>query len=156
MASYLESREITRAERETVFLYGVLVLLIGGGIGVYFPLILNKSIDAESLATYALASLAPLWTDIVLPERYWKEVSKRARMRIGASCGLAALFAFAALIRSGKPFDLTCATIGTFIVLGIFYHVSILSEKFKPDSPPKTEDGGANVSSEKLGGGGLQ
>src|SRR5207244_1921603 len=105
MSTYQENRSITAAERETILVYGVLVLLIGGGIGVYFPLLLDKSINAESLATYALAALAPLWTDILLPEKYWKSLSIRGRMRIGAACGFAALFSFMALVRNGKSFD---------------------------------------------------
>ena len=44
MSVYQENRTITAAERETVLIYGVLVLLIGGGIGVYFPLLLDKAI----------------------------------------------------------------------------------------------------------------
>lgn len=156
MSTYQENRSITAAERETVLVYGVLVLLIGGGIGVYFPLLLDKSVSAESLATYALAALAPLWTDILLPEKYWKSLSIRGRMRIGAACGFAALFSFIALVRNGKSFDMTFAALGTVLVLLIFYHVSILSARFEPTSPPKTEDGGPNPTQDKLGGGGLQ
>jgi len=70
MSTYQENRQVSAAERETILVYGLLVLLIGGGIGVYFPLLIDKSLSADSLATYALAALAPLWTDILLPEKY--------------------------------------------------------------------------------------
>jgi hypothetical protein len=156
MSTYQENRQVSAAERETILVYGLLVLLIGGGIGVYFPLLIDKPLSADSLATYALAALAPLWTDILLPEKYWKTLSVRGRMRIGAACGFAALLSFAALVRNGKSFDMTFAILGTLLVLLIFYHVSVLSARFEPGSPPSTEDGGPNPTAEKLGGGGLK
>lgn len=156
MSTYQENRQISAAERETVLFHSVLVLLIGGGVGVYFPLLIGKSLSAESLATYALAALAPLWTDILLPEKYWKTLSIRWRMRIGVACGIAVLFSFIALIRNGKSCDMTFSALGALGVLLIVYQVSVLSARFAPDSQPTTEDGGPNPTSDKLGGGGLQ
>lgn len=156
MSSYAETRKIDSIEKETILVYGVLVLLVGGGIGVYFPLLLDRSISAESLATYVLASLAPLGTDMLLPEKYWKDISKRERMRIGAACGMAALCSFAALIRNEKSMDITLSTLAVILILGIYYHVSVLSGKFRPDVPPTTEDGGPDQKLVNLAGEGLQ
>lgn len=154
--SHYETRIITNAERKTILYYGLVVLVIGGGIGVYFPLFFDKPISAEALATYALASLAPLWADIFLPEIYWKELSRIRRMKVGAMCAVGGLLALGALFRNGKTYDLTFATLGTAAILFLLYEICILSGRFQPENPPKTEDGGATPKVEKLSGGGLQ
>lgn len=158
-----ETRIITNSERMTILYYGLVVLIIGGGIGVYFPLFFDREISAESLATYALASLAPLWADIFLPENYWKEISRGRRMRIGAFCAVGGLFSLGALFRNGKNYDVTFSVIGAIIILTLLYEICVLSGRFQPETPPRTEDGGPGDEGnstgpklEKLGGGGLQ
>ncbi|ABM43091.1 hypothetical protein Ajs_2955 [Acidovorax sp. JS42] len=161
--SHYETRTITSTERKTILYYGLVVLIIGGGIGVYFPLFFDRGISSESLATYALASLAPLWADIFLPEDYWKGISRGRRMRIGATCAVGGLFSLGALFRNGKDYDMFFSSIGTLIILCLLYEVCVLSGRFQPENPPKTEDGGPEMSDngtkpklDKLGGGGLQ
>jgi hypothetical protein len=162
--SHYETRVITNAERKTILYYGLVVLIIGGGIGVYFPLFFDRSISSESLATYALASLAPLWADIFLPEDYWKGISRGRRMRIGALCSVGGIFSLGALFRNGKDYDITFSVIGAIIILALLYEICIISGRFQPETPPKTEDGGPGNNEDngtgsnlnKLGGGGLQ
>lgn len=151
-----ETRPISNTEHKTILYYGLVVLVIGGGIGVYFPLFFDKRINAESLATYALASLAPLWADIFLPEMYWRELSRIKRMKIGAMCAVGGLSALAALFRNGKTWDLTFAVVGTVVILILLYEICILSGRFRPENPPKTEDGGASRTVNKLNGEGLE
>lgn len=154
--SHHETRTITNAERMTVLCYGLLVFGIGGGVGVYFPLFVDRPISAESLATYAIAALAPLVADIFIPENYWKELSIFGRMKLGVISALGALCAVGALFRNEKSYDLTFATVGTIAILYLLYRICILSGKFKPETPPKTEDGGSKPNVAKLEGGGLQ
>lgn len=161
--SHYEDRIITNSERKTILYYGLVVLIIGGGIGVYIPLFFDRQISAESLATYALASLAPLWADIFLPEEYWKGISRSRRMRIGAYCAVGGFFSLGALFRNGKDYDMTFSVIGAIIILTLLYEICVLSGRFQPETPPRTEDGGpgdedngTGPTMEKLGGGGLQ
>lgn len=154
--SHYETRAITNAERMTVVLYGLIVFGFGGGVGVYFPLFVDRPVSAESLATYAIAALAPLVADIFIPENYWKSMSMLGRMKIGFISALGALCAVGALIRNEKPYDMTFAIAGTISILYLLYRICILSGKFQPEAPPKTEDGGSKPSMAKLEGGGLQ
>lgn len=161
--SHYENRIITNSERKTILCYGLVVLIIGGGIGVYIPLLFDRQISSESLATYALASLAPLWADIFLPEEYWKGLSRGRRMRIGAVCAVGGLFSLGALFRNGKPYDMVLSVIGVVIILIILYEVCALSGRFQPEVAPRTEDGGPGDDDKgagtqfkkKLGGRGL-
>lgn len=153
--SHNETRLITGAERWTVLCYGLLVFVIAGGLGVYFPLFDDRPISAEGLATYAMASLAPLFADIFVGENYWKELSKLARLKIGLISAFGALFSFGALKRLDKPCAIEFAAIGTLLVLYLLYRISILSGKFEPEIPPRTEDGGPKESIAKPGGAGL-
>ncbi|PTR16997.1 hypothetical protein C8R31_101152 [Nitrosospira sp. Nsp2] len=154
-ASYNKTRKITWAERKTIVFCGIIVLLVGGGIGVYLPLLLDRPVNAESFATYALAVLAPVATDILLPEKYWRDISKQARMGIGALFAFAAALSFAALVRNEKPGDLTCAVISVVVVLFTYYHVAVLSGKFQPEIAPSMEDGGPTSKIDKPIGAGL-
>lgn len=155
MSNY-ETRAITNAERMTVIFYGLIVFGIGGGIGVYFPLFMDRPVSAESLATYAIAALAPLVADIFIPENYWKSMSMLGRMKLGLISSLGALCALGALFRNEKSYDMTFATAGTIFILYLLYRICILSAKFQPETPPKTEDGGSKPNVAKLEGGGLQ
>jgi hypothetical protein len=153
--SHKENRKVSGDERWTVLLYCAIALLAVGGIGVYFPLVMDRSVSSESLATYALATLAPFAADIFLPENYWKRISRFQRMRICALCVSGGLFAAIALFRNEKPDAMVWALLGTGVVLYLSYRVCILSGRFQPENPPMTEDGGANPQVSKLSGGGL-
>ncbi len=77
-------------------------------------------------------------------------------MRVGLFGGIAAVASFAALVRNEKSFDLTFATIGVAVVLVLLYRVAVLSRRFEPIHPPRTEDGGPNATPDNLGGDGLR
>jgi hypothetical protein len=155
MSGFGDRRELTREEVKTIFFHLLLVLVLGGGIGVYFPLLLERPLSADSVATFTLAALAPLWTDILLPEKYWESLTKQTRMEVGMGGGVAATFSFAALIRNEKSYDLTLAAAGVVVMMILIFYVSVLSQRFEPTRRPKTEDGGSG-GSDKLGGGGLK
>jgi hypothetical protein len=154
MSDY-ETRAVTNEERFTVILYGFLVFIAGGGVGVYFPLFVDREISSESLATYAIAALFPLIADIFIPENYWKELSIFGRMKLGAVSAIGVICAMAALFRNEKSYDMVFAVTGTIAILYLLYRICILSGKFQPKSPPGTEDGGAAATSDKLNGQGL-
>lgn len=107
MEEQKQQREITRAEIETILSTGLIAIIIGGGAGVYFPLVMGKAISADSLATYVLAVLAPFWVDMLLPEAYWSNLLKKTRMKVGVGCAVAAVLATSALLRDGKSWDMT-------------------------------------------------
>ncbi|MBI5626688.1 MAG: hypothetical protein HY935_05740 [Nitrosomonadales bacterium] len=151
-------REITRSEIETIFSTGFIAVLIGGGAGVYFPLVMGKTISADSLATYVLAVLAPFWIDMLLPEPYWPKLSKKTRMLVGVGCAIAAVLAMSALLRDGKAWDMTLAALGTVFVLVVWFFLAVLSERYIPELPmnSKAPLGGEKISPDTLEGGGLK
>ena len=148
-------RQVSCVEKKTVLLYCLIALLVIGGIGVYFPLIMDRPISSESLATYALATLAPFAADIFLPENYWKRITRFERMKFCALCVFGIMFSGISLFRSEKSYAMAWAIAGALIVLYLSYRVCILSGRFQPEIPPVTEDGGAIPEVNKLSGGGL-
>lgn len=143
---------------EAICWYGVFAVVIGGGAGVWLPLIIpGKSLASDGLATYIFAILAPLLADAVLHEQYWKKLSKIIRMRLIALCGLAAALAIAALLRDGKSWDWTAGLLGMAVSLIVWFFISLYSERFEPDesTPPTGPQGGSDVTTEHLTGGGL-
>ena len=157
MEEHTQKREVTRAEVETILFTGLIAVLIGGGAGVYFPLVMGKAISADSLATYVLAVLTPFWIDMLLPEASWPKLLKKTRMLVGVGCAVAAVLAICALLRDGKSWDMTLALLGTAIVLIVWFYLAVLSDRYIPEKPvqSKAPMGGENPSSSGLGGSGL-
>ena len=150
-----EQTDVTQA----ILWYGLFALVIGGGAGVWLPLIISgKSLTADGLATYVFAVLAPLMADAVLHEPYWQELSKAVRMKILGICGISGALALIALLRDGKDYDWTAGLLGTGLALIVWFITAKLSLRFAPEtgSPPKGPIGGKEVSQEKLQGGGLR
>lgn len=61
--SALSDDEISKKRKaiEAIVWYGVFAVVIGGGAGVWLPLIIpGKSLASDGLATYVFAILAPL------------------------------------------------------------------------------------------------
>lgn len=147
-----------RSTIEAIIWYGVFAVVIGGGAGVWLPLLIpGKNLAPDGLATYIFAILAPLLADAVLHEPYWKKLSKTIRMRLIAFCGLAGALAIAALLRDGKSWDWTAGLLGVAVSLVIWFFISLYSERFEPDEtvPPTGAQGGSIVSPANLSGGGL-
>jgi len=147
-----------RGTTEAILSYGLFALVIGGGAGVWLPLLIpGKSFAADGLATYVFAVLAPLLADAVLHESYWSELSKALRMRIILGCGIAGALALTALVRDGKDGDWTAGLLAVAVALIVWFFIAKFSHRFEPEAgaPPKGSLGGAVVSSNKLGGGGL-
>lgn len=147
----------SREEIEAIFTYGFVAVVVGGGAGVYIPLLMGKDLSSDSLATYIFAVLAPFWVDALLHEPYWDKLSKAKRMRVGLGCAVAAVLGVVALIRDGKSGNLAAGLLGSLIVLGVWFFLARYSERFRPEppTPPKGSLGGNKVSPEKLEGGGL-
>ena len=144
---------------EAIIWYGLGVLVLAGGAGAWLPLILpGKTVGSDGLATYVFAVLAPLMADAVLIEPYWKRLSKTVRVRLYFLCTLAASFAVIALVRDGKDWDLTAGLVGAILSLFVWFLTVKYSRRFEPDekTPPTGSLGGSNVTSQSLGGGGLQ
>lgn len=131
-------------------------MVIGAGLGVYLPLLWDKPLTADSLATFTIAAIAPLATDILVQDGYWKDLRTKDRVFLGFIAGFAAFASFAALIRFQKSYDLTCATVGATAALFLLYRTAVFSRRFEPETLPTTEDGGPNVQVDKLSGPGLQ
>lgn len=144
---------------EAIAWYGLFAVVIGGGAGVWLPLLIpGKTLASDGLATYIFAILAPLLADAVLHEPYWKKLSKIIRMRLIALCGIAGALAIVALVRDGKPGDWTTGLLGMVASLVVWFFISLYSGRFEPDEaiPPTGSLGGSDVSPANLGGGGLQ
>jgi hypothetical protein len=147
-----------RSAIEAIIWYGLFAVVIGGGAGVWLPLLIpGKSLASDGLATYVFAILAPLLADAVLHEPYWKKLSKIIRMRLIALCGLAGSLAIAALVREGQSWDWTTGLLGMAASLVVWFFISLYSERFEPEetAPPTGAQGGSSVSSNNLSGGGL-
>lgn len=147
-----------RSAIEAIVWYGVFAVVIGGGAGVWLPLLIpGKNLASDGLATYVFAILAPLLADAVLHEPYWKKLSKIIRMRLIALCGLAGALAIVALVRDGKSWDWTTGLLGMAVSLIVWFLISLYSERFEPEetAPPTGAQGGSNVSPSNLSGGGL-
>lgn len=145
--------------REAILYYGLFAVVIGGGAGVWLPLLIpGKTLAPDGLATYIFAILAPLLADAVLHEPYWKKLSKIIRMRLIAVCGLAGAFAITALVRDGQSWDWTSGLLGMVVSLIVWYFISLYSGRFEPDEnvPPTGAQGGSKVSPENLSGEGLE
>lgn len=148
-----------RSTVEAIIWYGVFAVVIGGGAGVWLPLLIpGKHLASDGLATYIFAILAPLLADAVLHEPYWKKLSKIIRMRLIALCGFAAALAITALVRDGQPWDWTTGLLGMAMSLIVWFFISLYSGRFEPEdtSPPTGSLGGSAISPANLAGGGLE
>jgi len=78
-------------------------------------------------------------------------------MRLIALCGLAAALAIAALLRDGKSWGWTAGLLGMAVSLVIWFFISLYSERFEPEetTPPTGPQGGSDVTTKHLNGGGL-
>jgi hypothetical protein len=147
--------------RETVvtaLYYGFVALLVGGGAGVWLPLLIpDKHVGVDALATYIFAILAPVIADGLMFDESWKKLSKRGRMRLLSLAGVAGALAVVAVVRDGKSWDWTTAVAGTVLALIAWALISIYSGRFEPDPPaqPAGSIGATKVNPDKLPGGGL-
>jgi hypothetical protein len=144
---------------EAIAWYGLFAVVIGGGAGVWLPLLIpGKTLASDGLATYIFAILAPLLADAVLHEPYWKKLSKIIRMRLIALCGVAGALAITALVRDGQSGDWSTGLLGMAASLVVWFFISLYSGRFEPDEtiPPTGSLGGSDVSPGNLSGGGLQ
>lgn len=149
----------TKSTTEAILWYGLFAVVIGGGAGVWLPLLIpGKSLAPDGLATYIFAVLAPLLADAVLHEPYWKDLSKAVRMKIVGSCGIAGALALIALVRGGQTGDWTAGLVGAVVALVVWFFIAKFSHRFEPDTGtnPTGSFGGPNVSSTKLSGSGLK
>lgn len=144
---------------EAILWYGLFAVVIGGGAGVWLPLLIpGKSLAPDGLATYIFAVLAPLLADAVLHEPYWKDLSKAVRMKIVGSCGIAGSLALIALLRDGKPGDWSAGLVGAIVALVVWYFIAKFSHRFEtePAAIPTGSFGGPDISPTKLSGDGLK
>lgn len=150
---------IAPEEIQAILFYGAGALLLGGGAGIYIPMILGKGVAVDALATYVFAILAPAFLDALLFEDYWKNLAKVKRMRFGSLCTLAAFLAGVSLLREHELWAMVAAWFSTLLVLLIWFLLSLYSRRFRPEPPsvppPKGSLGGEVVNTDSLGGEGL-
>ncbi len=148
---------VTSAEVEAILWYGLVAVVLGGGAGIYLPMLMGKGIGADALATYIFAMLAPFWVDALLYEEYWTKLSKVIKLRIGLGCALSAAFALASLIGENKTWGMGSAVVGTLLVLVVWFFLALYSGRFAPEptTPPTGSIGGQEPSTSTLSGGGL-
>lgn len=142
---------------EAIFWYGLSVLVLGGGAGVWLPLLMGKDVGADGLATYIFAILIPLLAEAVVIEPYWKRISTAIKTRLLFFSVLAAFLAVVALIREGKSGDISAGITGAVISLVIWFVMTKSAGRFKTSGKKSSTGslGGTVVSPGNLQGGGL-
>lgn len=139
----------------SILLYGVAALVIGGGAGIYVPLLMGKEAGVDTFATYAFAILAPTFLDALF-ETYWRDLQIVEQMLIGFLCVAAAALAGGSLLRENHPLAMPAALLATALVLIVWFVMSLVSGRFRRSNPPpKGSLGGANPDASNLGGEGL-
>jgi peptidoglycan/LPS O-acetylase OafA/YrhL len=149
-------RDVSAEEVRTIILYGFAALVLGGGAGMWVPLVIGKSVSGDALGTYIYALAAPFYLDVLLREKYWEKIKKEKRISLGVGLAAAAALALAAIARDGKAGDIAAGVFGTLIILVVWFVLAVYSERFVPDPEPRSSMGGREVSEEQLGGGGLK
>ncbi len=143
---------------EGILWYGLAVLVLGGGAGVWLPFFMpGKSVGADGFATYIFAVLVPLLADAVLIETYLKKVSKTSRIRLLFFSILAGFLAVIALVRDGKSGDLSAGITGAILSLIVWFLMMRYSGRFDPPVKKTATGslGGETISASTLGGNGL-
>lgn len=141
-------------EVASILLYGAAALVIGGGAGIYIPIVMGKEAGVDAFATYAFAILAPAFLDALF-EPYWRELKLIQQMTIGFLCVTAAALAGISLLRAHE-WSMVVALIATALVLVIWFIMSLASGRFRRSDPtPKGSIGGADLDTADLGGEGL-
>jgi hypothetical protein len=140
----------------SILLYGAAALVIGGGAGIYVPLLMGKEAGVDTFATYAFAILAPAFLDALF-ETYWRDLQVVQQMLIGFLCfAAAALAGGSLLLKENHPLAMPAALLATTLVLIVWFVMSLVSGRFRRSNPPpKGSLGGANPNKSTLGGEGI-
>lgn len=139
----------------SILLYGAGALVIGGGAGIYLPVVMGKAAGVDALATYAFAILAPAVLDALF-EPYWRDLKVVQQMLIGFLCFAAAALAGVSLLREQDSWAMNAALLATGVVLLIWFIMSLISGRFRRSQPPpKGSIGGQNITTSNLGGEGI-
>ncbi len=154
-----DNNSLKRDANEAIIWYGLGVLVLGGGAGVWLPLLMpGKTVGADGLATYVFAVLVPLLADAILVETYWRKLAKTTKTKLFFFAILAAFLAVIALIRDSKQGDITAGVSGAVIAVIIWFSMTRYSGRFEPSVKklPTGSLGAADVSPSHLEGGGLK
>lgn len=139
----------------SIVLYGAAALVIGGGAGIYVPLVMGKEVGVDTFATYVFAILAPAFLDALF-EPYWRDLKPVHQLSIGFLCVATAALAGVSLLREHSPWSMRSVLLATILVLVVWFVMSLISGRFRRSSvPPKGSIGGADPKTSNLGGEGL-
>ena len=113
-----------------ILLYGAAALVIGGGAGIYVPLLMGKEAGVDTFATYAFAILAPAFLDALF-EPYWRDLRLVQQMLIGFLCFAAAALAGGSLLKEHHSLSIPAALLATALVLIVWFIMSLSSGRFR-------------------------
>ena len=150
------SQSSTRVQEVfSILLYGTAALVIGGGAGIYVPLIMGKEVGVDTFATYVFAILAPAFLDALF-EPYWRDLEPVQQLSIGFLCVATAALAGVSLLREHSLWSMRSVLVATLLVLVVWFIMSLISGRFRRSNlPPKGSLGGAEPKTSNLGGEGL-
>lgn len=143
------------AASPTAVCYLIVALVLGGGMGAWFPPILGHSVGSDALGTYVFAVLSPLFADMLLDsDALLRTVSKDMRIVLLTVSAIASVMALVALVRDSDGLAWTCGAGG--VVVSLFAWVLAMGKTGRF----KTEDaqgliGGATPSAQNVNGSGL-
>ncbi|KLU22987.1 hypothetical protein EOS_27355 [Caballeronia mineralivorans PML1(12)] len=139
----------------TAVCYLIVALLLGGGMGAWFPPILGHSIGSDALGTYVFAVLSPLFADMLLDsEALLRTVSKDMRIVLLMISTIAGVLALVALVRDGGIVAWTCGAGGVVVSLFVWVLAMGKTGRFKTEDPQSVL-GGATPSTQNVNGSGL-
>ncbi|MGX2032913.1 hypothetical protein [Methylocaldum gracile] len=141
----------------TTLYYAFVVLIFGGGAGVWLPWAMpGKTLGMDVLTTYVMATLSPIVADLLLDvEIYGKNFSKMVRMRLVALCAFAAMLAIIALFHEADGYGLKLGIGAVVISILVWFEVATKSERFRPTGIHVGSIGGITAAFDQLGGEGI-
>jgi hypothetical protein len=141
----------------TAVIYAFGVLILGGGAGIWIPAVMPaKSVEIDALTTFVMATLAPIFVDLILdvgvnkrsPSQLW-------RVSLIVACFLAGALAITALLREHSSGDWFSGVAAVIISIVIWIVLTLKTERFLQEGSKKGSIGGAKPAPEVLPGKGI-
>ena len=114
------------------FCYGIAVLVLLGGSGIWVPLVAGKVVGVDGLTTFVMATLAPLAADLLLDSRSEKKYSILWLTFLILLFAIDGALAFAAILRESKSYEWQLGCLAVLLTLTTWMVVTLKSGRFHP------------------------